>query len=71
MSETIRDILKRKIKNAQERLEQAKIYKANALADVTAKCDRAIALEEGRIAALENLEELDWKLYAQNELEKP
>jgi hypothetical protein len=69
MSENIKELLKRRLQAANTRLEEAKAFKAQALAELAAKCDRAIGHEEGRIAALENLEELDWDLYAKMQLE--
>lgn len=63
--ETIPEMLTRRLKNTEGRLKDAKAYKERAIAELTAKCDREIGIEEGRVATYENLLELDWKLYSE------
>jgi hypothetical protein len=69
MSENIKELIKRKLRDANTRLEEAKTFKAQALAELAAKCDRDIGHYEGKVAALESLEDLDWNHYAQMQLE--
>jgi hypothetical protein len=64
--ETIKELINRKLEFAKEDYQKALANKA----EILSKQDQIIAFTKGRIDMLESLQELNWKVYAKNELEE-
>ena len=68
MSETVKQLMKRKRESAEKDLEKAKITAGKMIADATKNAEKLVSFHEGQVIILSTMEELDWKFYARNEL---